>query len=506
MKIAYVGNFQPQHSTETHLAATLEDLGHEVTRIQENDPHLPGAPGLIDRCRGHDLFLFTRTWGTLVTLDHLNQLSQLGIPSASYHLDLYVGLKREDGLENDPFWRTDYVFTPDGDPHSAEVFKRKNINHYYMKPGVFKPECVLGNYKPELAHDVVFVGGGIEYAHKEWPYRRQLVQWLMDNYKGMSTSTTIDRLDVVRPRFGKYGHPQRVMRNQDLNDLYASAKVVVGDSVCIDFKHTYYWSDRVYETIGRGGFIIHPFIEGMQEEFKDRETIVFYEYGNFDQLRELIDYYLTHDDERERIRLAGHEYVKEHATYHNRLTQMLVTVFPAMALALLGTSAQEAANGLGQIAKLLRPLRINLGAGADPLEGYVNVDMLDLPGIDVVHNFMDFPYPFGDESATHIKAVDVLEHLDHYTADRRPAVIAFIEECHRILKPGGELFIQTPGYRAEFAWQDPTHVRPFHPKTFDLWDEDTDYGKTNGYYSTAKFKVRCEELENGNLQVWMVKR
>lgn len=35
---------------------------------------------------------------------------------------------------------------------------------------------------------------------------------------------------------------------------------------------------------------------------------------------------------------------------------------------------------------------------------------------------------------------------------------------------------------------------------------DTEYGKTNGYYSEAKFMVRAEELENHNLRFWMIKR
>lgn len=497
MKVAYVGNFTQQHCTEVHIAATLQDLGHTVTRIQENGTD-PSA--LIDLCRGHDLFLFTRTWGNLVTLDHLKQLDELGIPTVSYHLDLYVGLQREDGLDADPFWRTKYVFTPDGDPHSAEVFKRKAINHYYMKPGVYKAECEYGIRRLALAHDVVFVGGGIEYMHPEWPYRRQLVQWLMDNYAGISPDLYVFDRAKAPPRFGKYGHPQRVMRNQDLNDLYASAKVVVGDSVCIGFNHTYYWSDRVYETIGRGGFLIHPWIKGLEEEFQDGKTIAFYEYGNFEQLRKLIDYYVAHDDERERIRRAGHEFVKEHATYHNRLTDMLDIVFdnehrtqPTYHPQKLETAAPA-------------DVKICLGAGNDPTPGFVNVDMLDLPGIDVVHNLMDLPYPFEDESATEIRAVDVLEHLDHYTSDRRPSVIAFIEECHRILKPGGELYIQTPGYDAEFMWQDVTHVRGFHPKSMDLFDPDTGYGKTNGYYSKATFKVRVEQLPNKNLRYWMVKR
>jgi spore maturation protein CgeB len=75
--------------------------------------------------------------------------------------------------------------------------------------------------------------------------------------------------------------------------------------------------------LGRGGFIIHPYVSGMEKEFTDREHLVFYEYKNFKQLKELIDYYLKHDDERESIRLAGHELVKNNYTYKNRWNYIL---------------------------------------------------------------------------------------------------------------------------------------------------------------------------------------
>jgi predicted SAM-dependent methyltransferase len=150
-------------------------------------------------------------------------------------------------------------------------------------------------------------------------------------------------------------------------------------------------------------------------------------------------------------------------------------------------------------------MRINLGSGNDPKEGYTNLDHLDLPNVDVVHNLLHFPYPFEDNSAEKIHCADVIEHLPNFTKDDKPMITAFIEECHRILKPGGELYIQTPGYNAEFLYQDPTHVRGFHIKTFDLFDPETDFGKTTGFYSECKFKVRAEELPNHNLRFWMVK-
>lgn len=482
MNIVYVGNFSQPHCTEVHVSATLEDLGHKVTRLQENELTTNWVKSKGVSWGEIDLFLYTRTWGKYVTLDDLQQLKELGVITASYHLDLYVGLQREDGLKDDPFWKTDFVFTPDGSDDARHVFEKYNINHYYIKPGVYKKECINlpKVINTELGNDVIFVGGGSSYMHKEWPYRKHLVDWLSKTYKY---------------KYSKYGHPEKTVRNMELNQLYANSKVVVGDSLCLDFKRPYYWSDRVYETLGRGGFIIHPFIEGMQEEFTDGENIVFYEYTNFKQLKEKIDFYLNNEEERERIRKNGFELVSTKATYHERLTQALDIVTSQGSPK---TLKKESNNGS-------HPIKINLGAGTDLFEGYVNVDFLKLPGIDVVHNLLHFPYPFKDNSATNISAVDVVEHLPNFTKEDEPMIIKFIDECYRILQPGGELYIQTPGYRAEFLWQDPTHVRGFHIKTFDLFDPSTEFGQTTGFYSQSKFSVKAEELPNHNLRFWMRK-
>jgi hypothetical protein len=222
-----------------------------------------------------------------------------------------VGIQRQDGLDRDAFWRTDFVFTPDGDPHSAEVFAAKGINHHYIPPGVYKPECVMGTPREEFRCDVLFVGGGGGYHPEDWPYRGQLVTWLKA---------------VYGERHKKFGSPEPTIRDEALNDLYASSKVVVGDSLCKHFTHERYWSDRVYETTGRGGMIIHPRIKGLEEEFVEGVEIVFYDYGDFNQLRELIDYYVEHDEERESIRRLGMQRTLEGHTYHDRLTQMLKVV------------------------------------------------------------------------------------------------------------------------------------------------------------------------------------
>ena len=76
-------------------------------------------------------------------------------------------------------------------------------------------------------------------------------------------------------------------------------------------------------------------------------------------------------------------------------------------------------------------MRINLGSGSYPLEGWLNIDAVDM-------NLGKFPWDFDDECADELMASHVLEHFT-----RRDGV-RFIGECYRILKPGGVLHIAVP--------------------------------------------------------------
>ena len=229
-------------------------------------------------------------------------MRKVRIPTVSFHLDLYLGLDRGDNLKNDPFFQSDYVFS--ADMGHQDEFKKLGINHFGLSPGVFDQECYLGQKEKRFESDVIFVGS-YNY-HPEWKYRRVLIDWLRDTYGN---------------RFRLWGTHERV-REQDLNNLYASAKVAVGDSL---FSPNY-WSDRIPETLGRGGFLIHPRNPGLEKQFEYYKHLIPYNYGEFKTLKEIIDFYVSHDRERDKIRLAGHQWVKENHTYINKIKHILKTI------------------------------------------------------------------------------------------------------------------------------------------------------------------------------------
>lgn len=82
-------------------------------------------------------------------------------------------------------------------------------------------------------------------------------------------------------------------------------------------------SDRVYETVGRGGYLVHPRIVGLEDEFTDGEHLRFYDYGDLAGLQRIIDTALTDDAHRTRVQAAGQAMVRERCTYVHRTAEML---------------------------------------------------------------------------------------------------------------------------------------------------------------------------------------
>lgn len=310
--IVFLGNFEVEYSSENHHAKSLESLGHTVTKLQER---VARTEVILDNALNSDLFIWVHTHGWKTngkfTMDSvLGRLKNAGVPTMTYHLDLWFGLDRQQDLSRDNFYKTiGHFFTVD--KLMADWFNENTeVKGHFLPAGVYDKECVIHkDYDgKDFDQDIIFVGS--KRYHHEYPYRPQLIEYLRSKYGKRFLHVGGD---------GDTG----TIRGEALNRIYARTKISIGDSLNIGFKYPYYTSDRLFESTGRGGFTIYPRIEGLQEYFEDGKEIVFYEHGNLEDLSNKIDKYLAEDAEREKIRMAGHERTKIEHTYLNRWTAIL---------------------------------------------------------------------------------------------------------------------------------------------------------------------------------------
>lgn len=313
MKVCFYGNWGVSYTSESHHAASLEDLGCEVVRLQE--PKCT-ADQLLAEASQSDCFVWIAThgWDTYGIEGVLAKLSQRGIPTLAYHLDAFIQIpdRWEKYRTHPTMTMLDHYFTVD-QCLADHLNENTSVKGHYLPPGVFGRECYEA--EPNDPFDVCFVGS--KGYHDSYPMRPKLIDWLRDTYGS---------------RFRHYGGGGLgTVRGAELNQVYANARVVVGDSYITDPNYPgKYWSDRAPETLGRaGGPLITPWVYGLDEHFTDGEHLVTYQHGNFDQLKFLIDYYLDEANtaEREQIRKAGHEHVKNNYTYRHRWESILDTVF-----------------------------------------------------------------------------------------------------------------------------------------------------------------------------------
>ena len=94
------------------------------------------------------------------------------------------------------------------------------------------------------------------------------------------------------------------------------------------------------------------------------------------------------------------------------------------------------------------PMRLNIGCGNKPKEGYIGVDCFPAAAVDVLCD-VNHGLPFRADSVDAVYLDNIIEHVD--------SILEFMKEISRVCRDGAPVTVITPHFSSWDSWRDPTH-------------------------------------------------
>jgi hypothetical protein len=286
LKIIYFANFNNLGSNfiEEDIQLALEKLGHEVIPVHEKDyKQLKNIKA--------DMLLFHKGGvGKYLSLkEFIILLNHITCKKVMWYFDpIKLFPEREIEIET-IIQYIDYGFLVD------DTWRRRHKfdNLYSLKEGI--GTIYKGKFRKDLECDIAFAGN--IYGKRE------------------------DFIILLKQHFKNFRVFDNLF-NQDMADLCTSAKIIVAP----DYPtNEFYWSSRIYLTLGLGGFLVHPDCYGLKPELIEGTHFAGYK-GN-KELIATLDYYLENEEARKIIQKEGQKKVLEVSTFQDRLETMLEIIF-----------------------------------------------------------------------------------------------------------------------------------------------------------------------------------
>ena len=109
-------------------------------------------------------------------------------------------------------------------------------------------------------------------------------------------------------------------------------------------------------------------------------------------------------------------------------------------------------------------VHVELGCGENrrDMDGYKNIgiDIVDGKCVDIVCNLGFEDIPLSADHADYVQGIDFIEHVPKCVWEEKKRLVPLIQvmnEVWRIMKPNGELYLETPFSHWAYD-RDPTHV------------------------------------------------
>lgn len=293
MKILFVGEFIPYPSgeipTEYFIAEALEKSGILVVRVDiRNISNYALTEQIVKGSKECDLVLFASGILALSLEDFGWACGQVKVPKILYTNDWIFLTEERKRVYLEKFPYVDLLITSD-------------FEEYGIKQVRIPMACLPSyDFAPTFSNDLVFVGA-VHYAEE----RKKFLDRIRDYF--------LVRLDI----YGFCGNKDPVY-GEKLEKVLQSYKIALGHN-CISRRG--YWSSRNYIVPGYGGFLLTPYVEGLEEEFEDKKHVVWWK--DVEECIDLIKYYLKNEDEREKIRKEGYEFTQRVHSWDSRIKEFI---------------------------------------------------------------------------------------------------------------------------------------------------------------------------------------
>jgi SAM-dependent methyltransferase len=148
-------------------------------------------------------------------------------------------------------------------------------------------------------------------------------------------------------------------------------------------------------------------------------------------------------------------------------------------------------------------VRLDFGCGMTPREGFEGVDKISNLRVSHVVDVLKFPLYWKESSVDEIRCEHFIEHIPAREVEEgdltpfgqvsrqdmigQDMFLAFFDECHRILRPGGLITLIWPALQSARAFKDPTHRRFIPFETLRYLDAGWRTSNNLGHYH-----VRCD--------------
>lgn len=215
-----------------------------------------------------------------------------------------------------------YDFFYTFEPTDIQKLKKFNIKAEFL-PMAFDPNYYFKLNNNTKNIDLSFIGNLNLY-----PYRKELLENLIIKYQDLNIKIwnkswtwynlfSIYEYKIKRKKLGNNINNYNISPNI-INEIYNNSKI------CLNIHHPQSQAGlnpRTFEILGAGGFELVEYKMGLDDLFEIGNEIECYE--NKTELFEKIEFYLDHENKRDKIAQFGHEKAMKNHTFENRAKKII---------------------------------------------------------------------------------------------------------------------------------------------------------------------------------------